>query len=83
MLSEQGRISGQLYRSKDVRKTMANLEKKGYKFEHENFVNNRTNKTETWTKVISPSTGKLLDFNWSVGRDKYDDKETHVWSMLK
>lgn len=63
--------------SKDVRKTLDKWEKQGFTIERETIGNGHV------AKISSPSTGMLLDIAYTVGKDEFDDKETHVWATTR
>lgn len=64
-------------KSKDVRKTLDKWERQGFQIER--FSNGK----EHVAKISSPSTGMLLDIAYTVGKDEFDDKETHVWATTR
>ena len=81
MSKEAVNIKNRVLRANDVRKTIAKLQKEGYQVENETWFNKASNTPETWTTIRSKSSGRLVDFNWTAGRDEFDDKETHVWGI--
>lgn len=72
---ERRSLKGRVERSSDLRKLETKLKKEGYEVTSEQDLGS------TWTKVRNPSTGVVVDFDYKVGRDEYDNKETHLGSI--
>lgn len=72
-------IRNRLLKAKDLRKVLKNLEKQGCKVITDEWYNRPSNAKENWTTVITDEF--KIQFNWSVGKDEYDDKATHIWGI--
>ena len=75
-------LKARIFRSKDVRKLIEKLRREGWEVSTEEWYNHASKTTEHWTRITGDSfNGLSVSFNWTVGRDEYDDKATHVWAI--
>lgn len=72
---EARNLRNRVIHSSDLRKLENRLRNEGYNVTTEKDLGS------FWTKVKNTSTGTIIDFDYTVGRDEYDDKETHLGSV--
>ena len=73
-------LKNRLLKAKDLRKVLKNVRDKGYEVKTEEWYNHAIGGKEYWTTIWLEN-HQSINFNWTEGKDEYDDKACHIWGI--